>query len=118
MPVRSGQAADGLEVNTAGGDGGYALHKRNATLRNSSRRLRSTCRAMPLVAPSPNARRSGDATRLLKPFITGRSTLVIWGRPSTYHLYGWYRDGKMVEKTLLRVVDSEKLTINMGFVDL
>ena len=27
-------------------------------------------------------------------------------------------DGKMVERTPLRVVDSEKLTINMGFVDL
>jgi Arc/MetJ-type ribon-helix-helix transcriptional regulator len=44
--------------------------------------------------------------------------LAICRHTSIYHLDGWYRDGKMAEKASLRIVDSEKLTINMGFVDL
>src|SRR4051794_22686248 len=42
--------------------------------------------------------------------------------PSIYHLYGWQRDGgdmpTSVSELRHRSADSEKITINLGFVDL
>src|SRR5450631_3989611 len=44
--------------------------------------------------------------------------LEISCRLPIYHPLGWSRDGPMAYKASLRAADSEKVTINLGYVDL
>ena len=87
-----------------------------AYLDHSRRGLPST--RTNLAAPERRPRQPGArcSPGIGAPCDPAALALAHW--PSIYHPYGWFRDGEMAEKTSPRAADSEKLTINVGYVDL